>query len=51
LSLSARGGALLGTSNEDNYFGSSISSMAVKRKSRIRGDESAIYVVSNMMRL
>jgi len=37
---------LLGTSNRDSYFGSSISSsMVAKRESRLEGDVSASYVV------
>jgi hypothetical protein len=44
--LSARGGVLLGATDEDNNSGSSISSsMVVERNSRSRGDESAAYVV------
>ena len=44
--LSAREGVLLGASNGDNYFGSSISSsMVTKRESRLEGDVSAFYVV------
>jgi hypothetical protein len=47
--LSARRGVLLGTPNDDNYFGSSISSwMVTKRKSRIESDGSASYVVPGM---
>ena len=43
-----REGVLLGTPNEDSYIGSSISSlMAVERKSRIGGNESASYFVFN----
>jgi hypothetical protein len=39
---------LLGTPNEDNYIGSSISSlMAMERKLRIEGNESTSYDVSN----
>ena len=44
--LSAREEVLLGTSNRDSYFGSSISSsMVAKRESRLEGDVSASYVV------
>ena len=45
-SLSAREEVLLGASNGDSYFGSSISSsMVAKRESRLEGDMSASYVV------
>lgn len=41
-----RGGILLGTPNKDSYFGLSIlSSMVAERKSKIKGDEFAFYVV------
>jgi hypothetical protein len=37
---------LLGTPNEDKYSGTSISTVdGLERKSRIGGDESALYVV------
>ena len=46
--LSARGEVLLGTPNEDNYSGLSISSfMITERKSRFGDDKSASYVVSD----
>ena len=39
---------LVGTPNEDSYFGSSISSSLVtERKSRFEGDESASYADPN----
>ena len=45
-SLSAREEVLLGTSNRDSNFGSSISlSMVAKRESRLEGDVSAFYIV------
>ena len=41
-------GVLLGTPNEDSYIGPSVSSlMAMERKSRIEGNESASYIVPN----
>ena len=44
--LSAREEVLLGASNGDSYFGSSISSsMVAKRESRLEGDVSASYIV------
>ena len=46
--LSTKRGVLLGTPNEDSYIGPSVSSlMAMERKSRIEGNESTSYDVSN----